>query len=96
MAKDGDRIDVGVAADKEVDPAVEANPDYQLIEGAHYYKMVLNKGKTAIKNLEVGKASDVKKGTMVVLLQLDDDSDNWDTVVYMTKADYDDYVDAIK
>lgn len=96
VAKDGDRIDVGVAADKEVDPAVEANPDYQLIEGAHYYKMVLNKGKTAIKNLEVGKASDVKKGTMVVLLQLDDDSDNWDTVVYMTKADYDDYVDAIK
>lgn len=83
--------------DTKLNFGVDASDDpiNQWVDGAKFYKGVLSKDKTTIKNFEVAKLSDMSRdGGVVVLLQLDEDSDNWDTVLFLTADDYAKYVEA--
>lgn len=68
--------------------------DYQNVADAAFYQVVL-KDTDLFSKLKVGSLSSCKKGCYAMLIQTDEDSDGWDTVIYITADDYADYIDAI-
>ncbi|MGI6751856.1 MAG: S-layer homology domain-containing protein [Anaerovoracaceae bacterium] len=79
LKKTDDSVDVGTAG----------TPEFQYIGDAKYIRLKI-KDNGSFDKMVVGKASDVKAGVVAALVQLDADTEAWDTVVYMTANDYED------
>lgn len=95
---DADVTFLGVKASKvlkksvdDINLGVDGGADnFQNIADAKVYQIKV-KTQGEIDDMVVSSVDKVRADSIVILLQLDEDSEAWDTVVYMTKSDFDTY-----